>query len=528
MSGIRPSQSTSGAPAAEGPASGGTALAMLRAPTVTPPPLRPALFDTLRAEEEESFLPGCYVLPADATWITETRSAVIFGQMGAGKTALARAVERHLNPPNQKQRFLVVRWILPMLLEEGLSGLALVKAQVGRVMDLVARALIDHLARHPADWEAATPWCQDRLQWFIGEYLEGDVEHLLQSLGEEVEAEGRQLLQELAERPAVKVLKPGASAHLVMERLLEAWRKMGYDGIVILMDGVEPWLFLAPEQMAGSLQAFLSTLPLFECPGFSFKLLLPARLEHSLGTAGAAVRGRVSWHRLAWSEAQLQQIVERRLALALDEEAFSLDQLTERVDNEPAAAAGEAPARTAASMPAGQAEEEPADKPANRPAKAMALVDWLGRCGGESPRGWLEAVRPFLDAYQQAGRTPLPPAVCEAIQERNPPRLFLDEGTGQVLVGHRPIPDLTEGLDAVLRHLYKHRGKVCSRRDLYVTYMDALYPDRERKSVLTVSDYGGVMDTLIWRLRQAVEPDPGNPVHVVTVKGRGVRLDNTL
>jgi hypothetical protein len=445
------------------------------------------LFDTLRAEEEP-FLPKCYVKPSDFSMIASTRSAVILGQTGSGKTALSQAIVRHINPPGRKMRFLVVPWNLPLLLDQELEGLALVLAQVKRIMDPVARALIRHLARYPADWEAAPPWCQDRLHWFIHEYLEGDQEHLFHSLGWDLDKEGQKLLRDLACRPAIQVLKPESPPHLVMERLLDAWKVMGYQGIVILMDGVEPWLLVAPGQMASSLHAFLSTLPLFECPGFSFKLLLPARLERSLGSAGAALRGRVNWHNLEWKPDQLRSIVELRLALALGEESVSLEEL----------------------------------------AKGSSLVDWLFRCGGLSPRGWLGALRPFVDAYEEAGCITLSDEECEAIQMRNPPRLFVDPATKEILVGHRPISKLTDGLDAVLHYLYEHRGRVCHRRDLYVTYMDALYPDRERLSILTASDYGGVMDTVLWRLRQAVEPDPTNPVHIVTVKGRGVRLDNTL
>jgi DNA-binding winged helix-turn-helix (wHTH) protein len=308
-------------------------------------------------------------------------------------------------------------------------------------------------------------------------------------------------------------------------------------------------------------------LPLFECPGFCFKLLLPARLEHSLGSAGAALRGRVNWHKLEWSRAQLQEIVEKRLAVALNQESFSLDELAEKTDDGSAEKTGDEADKQAGDGTAENTGDETAEKAGDeadkktgdrtaekagdeankqtgdetaekagdetgekgdRPTESRGLLDWLSRCGGELPRGWVGAVRPFLDAYIQAGRIPLSVEECAAIQERNPPRLYINPDTGEILVGHRPVAELTEGLDAVLHHLYRQRGRVCSRRDLYLTYMDALYPDRERKSVLTASDYGGVMDTVIYRLRQAVEPDPHNPVHIVTVKRRGVRLDNTL
>ncbi|MGD8627049.1 MAG: hypothetical protein PVJ34_21115 [Anaerolineae bacterium] len=442
-------------------------------------------FDPLRAEEE-SFLAGCYVQPRAFSMITGSRSALIVGESGSGKTALCQAIERHLCPPDEKPAYLVGRWTLPIPQDAQVEGTNLVWTQFAQIMDLIARALIRHLVIYPEDWQGAEEWVQDTLHWFLNRYLTVDLAHLARSLQDGTE-EGRGLVHDLATRPVVEVLREEASPDFVAAELMKAVEAMGLQGVTILVDGVERWLVDRP-RLALSLTAFLSTLTLFEKPGFSYKFLLPADLEGSLRSAGAVIRTRVDWYRLEWTEAELQEMVERRLAYALRVESFSLDRLA------------------------------PVDK----------LLAWLRGCGGESPRGWLHTVRPFLDAYIRGGGKKLSEARFLDLQAEYPPRLAREPLTGQFVVGSRLLPPLSEGLDAVLNYLYDRRGRVCPRSRLYQAYMNANYPDREQEERLRPSDYRGTMDTVLWRLRQEVEPDPANPIFLITVKGRGVRLENAI
>ena len=39
-------------------------------------------------------------------------------------------------------------------------------------------------------------------------------------------------------------------------------------------------------------------------------------------------------------------------------------------------------------------------------------------------------------------------------------------------------------------------------------------------------EFEGTLDTALWRLRGAIEPDPKDPLYVVTRRGQGVRLEN--
>ena len=42
-----------------------------------------------------------------------------------------------------------------------LAGTALVEEQMQHVLDAVARAILQHLLRYPADWSQAPAWAQD-------------------------------------------------------------------------------------------------------------------------------------------------------------------------------------------------------------------------------------------------------------------------------------------------------------------------------------------------------------------------------
>ncbi len=96
--------------------------------------------------------------------------------------------------------------------------------------------------------------------------------------------------------------------------------------------------------------------------------------------------------------------------------------------------------------------------------------------------------------------------------------------TGHVTVGWRQITGLQAGQRALLSYLYENHGQACPREDVYRAYLEGTggkKPDEEYSK-----DYAGTLDNAIYRLRQAIEPDPDHPVLVVTIRGYGFRLDN--
>lgn len=456
--------------------------------TDTNPPVGLAALDSLRAEDEP-WLAQCYTPPTDFPFMAGWRSALIFGDVGSGKTALRLALEREWCPPGTKPPVLLVHWPLTIAPAPERAGMELVLEHVGQVMDVVARTLLQHLGQYPAGWGAAPSWARNALTWFMQRHFQGDLVHHIASLEGKIPAEGLALLRDAATASVPDVLYPGTPTPLIIAELVKALQVIGLEGVRITVDGLEPWVTADAKRLAGHLEQFLSVLALFEHPRFAYTILLPSALESPLWSAGGVARRRATPHSLKWDTETLRAMIERRLSLALGEVNFTLEQL----------------------------------------APAEALIGWLERCGGRSPRGWLERVRPFVATYlaeidKQGERKPLTAEQCLAVQERNPPRLSMDLDTGRVTVGWREVTGLQSGQQVLLHYLYQHRGQVCRRRDVYRAYLEGTgreVPDTEFEKY-----YAGTLDNAIYRLRQAVEPDPAHPVLVVTVKGEGFRLDN--
>jgi len=448
-------------------------------------------FETLRAEDEP-WLAECYVPPPDFSVMASWRSAVIFGEPGTGNTALRLALEGRVWAPGQRPHVLLARWQLAPWFTTAATGTVLVQQQYRMALDAVARALIEHLGRWPEGWGDAPTWAHETLAWFIHHYFHGDLMHYVGMLQEEGTADGCALLQALITAPVKNVLYPEAAPTLVMSELIRALERLGLQGVWVFVSDLEPWLQADGHALARTMHAFLTTLALFEHPRFAYKMLLPAALEPRLGSAGGIVRHRAEVFslRLQWQTDILQAITERRLAWAFERAEFTFQDLCDLPN----------------------------------------LAQWLQRCGGYSPRGWLQFIRPFVSAYLQAVQTsrqwqPLPKKVCRDVQRQHAPRLFLDETTGQITVGLRTIENLPIGLYALLCHLYRKRGQICSWRELYDVYVKA-YPDSVPDPDVKRAEYAGMLDTALWRLRQEIEPDPRQHLLIVTVKQRGVRLDH--
>jgi DNA-binding response OmpR family regulator len=90
----------------------------------------------------------------------------------------------------------------------------------------------------------------------------------------------------------------------------------------------------------------------------------------------------------------------------------------------------------------------------------------------------------------------------------------LDDESGEVSVNGRQI-DLTALEYQLLKLLFQNSNRIV---DKYQIVQDVWGDDGLRE----VDD--ARIEKLISRLRQKVEPDPSNPVYIVTARGRGYRL----
>ena len=123
--------------------------------------------------------------------------------------------------------------------------------------------------------------------------------------------------------------------------------------------------------------------------------------------------------------------------------------------------------------------------------KPTELAILLARIGGLLRRTrWL---RPTHDRYAFGGKT-------------------IDFDTLELKVGERTLP-LTLMEANLLRYLIAHEGKVVSRKAM----LEEVWEVREDTDTRAI-------DNFIVRLRRYIERDPGDPRHLLTVRGIGYRF----
>jgi DNA-binding response OmpR family regulator len=153
------------------------------------------------------------------------------------------------------------------------------------------------------------------------------------------------------------------------------------------------------------------------------------------------------------------------------------------------------------------------------------LPTWLAHTGGLSPRGWLESAAPLVEEFlHRAGQVPI--ERWHEIRARSPLPLSVNEEEGHVTVGWHRITDVPPVPLAILRYLWQHRGRYCTRQELYYhAWFPTRYPEASPdKAEDFEANYGHLIETAISRLREKIEPDASSPTYVVTVWGKGYQL----
>lgn len=463
-------------------------------------PVEPALgleaFDSLRAEDEP-WLIQCFVSPPNIEQIASERSVIVFGGSGSGKSAISQYLEYLcLNPDGSPNR-LVAKWA-PSPLDKRLSGIAAVRAQAEQVLDACVEAVLQFLAHHPVYLETAPATSREALAWFIQQHSKSDFTVRIEQMIEEEKPPGEAILETIKTASPRKILPPDASPDKVAARLIRTLNTLGLKGVWIIGDEAEldMWADVDPDDLVSRLSGFFSTLPLFEQANFSYKLLLPAWLEQKTLAVVQTIRQRqriFPYYLRQWDTTSLQEIINRRLKLTFGQADFTLNQLCNAED----------------------------------------FLQWLEWVGDTSPREWLEQVRPLVEHYL-ATRTnqPINQETWHELRLQNPPRLYLDDEGKRIMVGARQISltELPVKAYEILRYLYQQpSGYVTTRAELYYRCYKALdyIPQPLDKYYEGPEEYRGMIDTALYRIREAIEPDPSRRDHVLllTVRGHGVKLN---
>lgn len=447
------------------------------------------LFDSLRAEQETAWLVRVFVSPAEWGAMTSMRSSLILGESGSGKTALSLTLAAHAL--QKKDAVIPVTW-KPVLPAMDLAGSALVYDCAQQILNSCAKSLLQYFGQRPHSFVQAPDWVQHMLHWFVYHHLQEDRSFFLQRLEDELPREGFSLVASLITTPPPhRVLSADAPPTHVVAQLIPALQRLGLQGIWVLADGLEPWLEVEHQRTTGMLQTWLAALSFFEEPNFAIKLVVPTALEPALVSTSGVSRRRLDVFRLAWTPADLTHIVEQRLAIATEESEFGLHDL----------------------------------------CAAPGLTRWLAEFGGDSPRGWLELIRPLIELYlARSPRMALDHADWERVRRRHLPLLHLDMLNERVFLGYRTV-SVGPTAFRVLRYLYEQRPRTCSRDELYYrVILNLSHIPREAgdRNWQYPAEWEGVLETTLWRIRKVVEPNPKSPVYIITERNKGVRLDHTI
>lgn len=95
----------------------------------------------------------------------------------------------------------------------------------------------------------------------------------------------------------------------------------------------------------------------------------------------------------------------------------------------------------------------------------------------------------------------------------NFPLLVVDGKSGEIWVNRKSVT-LSPKEQALFDLLSRHAGRACSKQEI----AQAVWPEYQAE----VYDYQ--IESLVKRLREKIEPDPPNPVLLLTVHGRGYKL----
>jgi hypothetical protein len=445
-------------------------------------------FESLRAEFESAWLSQAYLQPREFGLMAGQHSILVIGMEGTGKTALEMQL-REYAARKEKLCPLVASW-RPQPIGEHLSSDQVVETFLAQAMNSLAFAFLQEVAQRPEAYRNSTSWVQDFIIWFTHFYLQGDREFHLSRLSEHATPAGLETIKKITSSTPRQLLSQTATPSDILSHLTESTKKLGFDGVWIFIEDLDVIFRASPDKLAQNLKDLLSTLDIFETPAFSIKIIAPSELGLRLQTARGVKTRRFNVHYLKWQYEELLDIVERRISLVLQEEQISITDIC-------------------------------GDK---------AWLNWLKQYAGETPRGWLDLTRPIVVAYlKKKGK--LAGSEWQGIYRKSPPLLSLDLENNRVFIGHGEVLVSAIGYK-LLRYLYETRYRACSKSELYYCAHKGL--SREPRSPEDdgwedQSSWEGVLDTALWRLRQAIEWDKGSePLYIVSTRGKGqIRLENT-
>lgn len=448
-----------------------------------------SVFSTKKAEMESWLFQHGFVSPPDFEFLKGDHSVVLFGESGAGKTASCLALEQYGLGTSRR---LIVRWS-PQASENIVEmSTALAMAQLKDILSACARTFSEKLVDDLSIILKAAPATQEYLVWFLKYFVGAD--NLFDILPASISKKDKEQLQALTDRVSTDLLGDQPDILIAAIEFTKSMKSIGFPMIWIMVDGINWFTENQRTNAINSLHSILSTLKLFEIPYLCYKMVLPSEIESDLVDAIAITRDRAMVFRIAWDGRLLRNILEKRLTLAMGS-SVTFEHIYDTEE----------------------------------------ICSWLEACGGFTPRGWLEYFRPVFSTYWDVISNEKPRKLNKtewvSARRRSSLHLKFDPEMNQVRVGMGEVKILSPEVGAIFSYLYKNQGRYCTKKELYYkAYVPFIAPEDKVKEVgeqlALAKEYDDLINTVIYRIRQAVEPNPKDkePVFVTTKRDVGVRL----
>ena len=412
-------------------------------------------------------------------WITED-SVLVIGPPGSGRTAAAR----QMVAVAQEAGAFAFPW-RPEAGRRSQSSRVPLWEQIGRdILRQGIEALLGWLAQDPERSSPFPEWGMAWLRALGATLLSPQWLARLPAWFPPAQYVGLETLQQRLS--AVRDPLPGTEGLSCVEiarSLVLLVQAAGMSAVWVVID-------LPPYQAQtafASLRALTEVLQWFDLPHWVFKLLLPEGVAENLRDTVAILRRRLWVERIRWTPEALRRLVERRLRWGTEGVWQSLADLVAEPEGE--------------------------------------FLPWLVEYGGRLPRAWLSLLWPVIEARLRS-EAPLSAQAWREVVRQHPPPLYLDEERQLVYLGAKPYVLESQEAWNLLHFLYRHCGHLCTREALYYQGLERLprVPDFEDSRREAPTQWRGRLDTALYRLRQALEPDPNHPVYIITQRRRGVKL----
>jgi hypothetical protein len=415
-------------------------------------------------EQNERWWQKCYLPPpAEVPLRGIAHPIIISGGPGSGKSVILKALEKADSANILMFHYPIVRW--PGEPHAWSSS----PNHLGQMMACASMTIKDFLTRQPDKLSQLSKTNLEYLRWLIEKYNRG------RAFRRWADVLNQPILLNLSEQPFDDLYPTDTDLpdiHGQIEELVTLSRRLGFEGVVILVDINETEI--SNEIILDKVKDLFGWLPPLQFEGFAIKATLPEKVVDQAQLHDHS-RGRVNFAPLRWSPELCRELCHRHLQAASENKLKTLSDLG--------------------------AED-----------LIISLENEITTLYGTPlPRAWLRLTTTLLGHYEKLGQKLTLTQGADLIHTyfANYVPLQFDKTRRGVWRGTHFIP-LDDQPFSFLEILWQHRG------------------GRYANEVLLkeVASSQGNLNTLANRLRRKIEPIPDKPVYLQNTRHHGYWLEN--